>query len=255
MWISDRFNYPIDYRKLRSQYQENSPFPNIVLDSFFSDEKMSEVEKQFPSPEEGNWWTYNNVLEKKLARNDIHRLPAEFQTLISGLQSNPFVSFLERITGIEGLIVDHTLNGGGLHQIIRGGKLHIHADYNHHPITNLDRRVNVLIYLNPKWEPKWGGNLELWNHDMTRCVKSIEPLMNRMVIFNVNDEAFHGHPDPLECPEGESRKSIALYYYTNGRPLHEESPSHSTLFKRRPQDPITEEEENLRQSRSIRRLS
>jgi Rps23 Pro-64 3,4-dihydroxylase Tpa1-like proline 4-hydroxylase len=167
---------------------------------------------------------------------------------------NRFVNFLEKLTGIEGLITDHTLNGGGLHQILRGGKLDIHADYNYHPITQLDRRLNVLVYLNENWHPGWGGNLELWNKDMSSCEKSIEPFFNRVVIFSTNDDSFHGHPDPLECPETESRKSIALYYYTNGRPESERSAPHSTLFKRRPCDPVIPEYEDLRKQRAVRRV-
>jgi hypothetical protein len=236
------------------EYQSALPFPHAVIDDFMDPKIAYELESLFPKSTDGKWWTYENVLEKKLARNDIHRFPSDLQTLIAEFQSNIFVSFLEHLTGIQGLIVDHTLNGGGLHQILRGGKHDIHADYNYHPITKLDRRLNVLFYLNSNWKPEWGGNLELWNADMTKCERSIQPIINRMVIFNVTDTAFHGHPDPLECPEGESRKSLALYYYTNGRPSYEKSEPHSTLFKRRPQDPVIEEHEQLRQQRAIKRI-
>jgi hypothetical protein len=37
-------------------------------------------------------------------------------------------------------------------------------------------------------------------------------------LFETNDISYHGHPDPLQCPEGVFRKSIALYYYTPTRP-------------------------------------
>jgi len=240
--------------KLQTQYQNNPPFPHIVLDNFLPFYDLLEVAMAFPDPHQGNWWKYENVLEKKLARNDVHNFPKSIQWLIYQLQSNYFVSFLERLTGIDGLIVDHTLNGGGLHQILRGGKLDVHADYNYHPITKLDRRLNVLLYLNQDWNPEWKGHLELWNKDMTYRIQSIAPIFNRMVIFNVTDNSFHGHPDPLECPYEVSRKSIALYYYTNGRPHYEKSIPHSTIFKRRPQDPFNLEEEELRQKRAVRRI-
>jgi len=240
--------------KLQTQYQNDPPFPHIVLDNFLPFYDLLEVAMAFPDPHQGNWWKYENVLEKKLARNDVHNFPKSIQWLIYQLQSNYFVSFLERLTGIDGLIVDHTLNGGGLHQILRGGKLDVHADYNYHPITKLDRRLNVLLYLNQDWNPEWKGHLELWNKDMTYRIQSIAPIFNRMVIFNVTDNSFHGHPDPLECPYEVSRKSIALYYYTNGRPHYEKSIPHSTIFKRRPQDPFNLEEEELRQKRAVRRI-
>jgi len=69
---------------------------------------------------------------------------------------------------------------------------------------------------------------------MRRCVQRFLPVFNRTVVFSTTDFSFHGHPDPLTCPKGWSRKSIAMYYYTNGRPEEEESPVHTTVFHDRP---------------------
>lgn len=239
----------------KEKYLSAQPFPHIVIDHFFRSSLLIHLADQFPKPRDGTWWKYDNVLERKLAKNNLEELPEAMRHLVWELQSNHFVSLLEKITGIEGLITDHTLNGGGLHQIVRGGKLDIHADYNYHPITRLDRRLNVLLYLNPSWLSSYNGNLELWDANMSVCEQSIMPIFNRMVIFSVTDTAYHGHPDPLQCPEDQSRKSIALYYYTNGRPAHEKTEPHSTIFKRRPQDPILEEHELLRQQRAKRRFT
>lgn len=239
--------------RLKKQYYENQPFPHIVLDNLFKPDSLLQCYREFPTPREGKWWAYENELEKKLARNDLHNLPQSIQSLIHELQSNRFVSLLQGLTGIHGLIVDHEHNGGGCHASLRGGHLGVHADYNYHPTTLLDRRLNVLVYLNAGWDPDWGGNLELWNRDMSRCIKSVVPDFNRTVIFSTTDWAYHGHPDPLDCPPMVTRKSIALYYYTNGRPDHEKSEPHSTIFKRRPQD--SKEHDELRVKRAIRRLT
>ncbi len=240
---------------LQYKHHAASPFPHSYFDHVISPLFLRLCESTFPNPTKGNWWSYSNQLEKKLARNDLHNFPWPLKLLIQEMQSSRFVSLIEKITEIPGLIVDHTLNGGGLHQITRGGKLDVHADYNYHPITGLDRRVNVLLYLNRGWQAEWKGDLELWNQPMAECVRRIQPIFNRMVIFNVTDTAFHGHPDPLDCPENESRKSVALYYYSNGRPSDEQSQPHSTIFKRRPQDPVEAETEELRLKRAIRRIS
>jgi Rps23 Pro-64 3,4-dihydroxylase Tpa1-like proline 4-hydroxylase len=247
-WLSERSS------ALHEEYIQAKPFSHLVLKDLFNFYEIDKISRQFPKVTDGTWWKYENVLEKKLARNDIHNFPGVIQNFIYELMSNRFVHLLEKITGIDGLIVDHTLNGGGLHQIIQGGKLDIHADYNYHPMTRLDRRVNVLIYLNPNWQKEWKGALELWDEDMQSCVHSIQPMLNTMVIFSTTDRAFHGHPDPLECPEGESRKSIALYYYSNGRPESERSAPHSTIFKKRPNDPWDEMTEDLRKKRAHRRM-
>ena len=158
--------------------------------------------------------------------------------LLYHLNSSTFLDFLSQITGIENLIADSYLWGGGMHQIEQGGKLAIHADFNRHPRYNLDRRLNALLYLNPNWQEDYGGHLELWDREMTGCVVRIAPLFNRLVVFATTDFSYHGHPDALTCPEGVTRKSLALYYYTNGRPAEEISASHSTLWQARPAEDL-----------------
>lgn len=246
----------MEIRKLQDfadQYQKGDPFPHFVIDNLFDQSVLLELAKSFPLPG-SHWWEYNNELEKKFACNDLKLMPENLANFLNFLNSNLFIEQIEKLTGIPGLIADHTLNGGGLHQICQGGKLDIHCDYNYHPITKLDRRVNVLIYLNTAWCVDWGGYLELWSKDMTQKVVSIAPLFNRMVVFSTTDTAFHGHPEPLRCPPQLTRKSIAMYYYTHGRPDSEKTSPHSTLFQRRPQDPITLELEQLRQRRGISRI-
>lgn len=245
---------PMALKRLTDRYQLAQPFPYIVLDDLFNPAMLRYASHQFPGRYDTKWWSYDNLLEKKLAKDDLRDLSPSIRGLVHELMEKRFVQFLEVLTGIEGLIVDHTLNGGGLHQVVRGGKLDIHADYNFHPITRLDRRVNVLLYLNERWDSRWGGHLEFWDKNMSECKRSILPSFNRMVVFSTTDTAYHGHPEPLNCPESESRKSIALYYYTNGRPESERTEPHSTVFKRRPQDPWDDQVEALRIKRSKRRI-
>lgn len=157
---------------------------------------------------------------------------------------------MQQLTSIEeALVSDPHFCGGGLHEIKSGGLLKIHADFCRHGETGLDRRINLLIYLNKNWDEEFGGHLQLWDKEMRACAKKILPVFNRVVIFNTTDFTFHGHPDPVTCPPGRSRKSLALYYYSNGRPKHELRPSHwnqSTLFKERPG------EDFLRQTTAMR---
>jgi len=155
---------------------------------------------------------------------------------VETLNAPIFLRFLERLVGIDGLIPDPYLSGGGLHMTPRGGRLGIHADFNFHKKLKLDRRLNLLLYLNHNWPPEWGGEFELWDKDVKTKVKSYFPIANRLVVFSTTDISFHGHPDPLNCPRGQYRKSIALYYYSNGRPAEERSEFHSTVFKARPDD-------------------
>ena len=92
------------------------------------------------------------------------------------------------------------------------------------------RRINVFLYFNKDWDDSWGGHLELWDAAMTHPVVAIAPLFNRLVIFEASEYSWHGHPDPLQCPFNESRKSIAMYYYTvHDNPLWKRIPR-KTLF-------------------------
>lgn len=218
-----------DITQLAKIYAEAAPFPHIVLDNFFNDEHLRHIAASFPGPDDIAWQRFSNAREEKLASNHEVQIPQAIRNFIRELNSVGFLEMLSTITGISGLIPDPYLEGGGLHQILPGGKLGIHVDFNKHSIMNVDRRLNLLLYLNEGWQEEWGGAFEM--HGPNGCEKSIAPLFNRMVIFSTTDKSYHGHPHPLECPDGVTRKSIALYYYTNGRPEHEKSESHSTVFK------------------------
>ncbi len=216
----------------RSVYAQADPFPHIVMDEFFPKEVLEEVLEEFPSPSQIQWRKLEHANSKKLASESESHMGDITRALIYQLNSSVFINFLERLTGIEGLIPDPHLWGGGLHQIEREGYLGIHADFNKHPRLQLDRRLNLLVYLNKDWKEEYGGHLELWDRGMKSCEKKALPIFNRVVIFNTTDFSYHGHPNPLNCPPGWTRKSLALYYYSNGRPVDEISTPHSTLYQR-----------------------
>jgi len=219
-----------------SSYINAAPFPHIVLEDFFDPEILELVLAEFPQPGAIRWQTFDNEREIKLASAAESSFGPATRLLLHHLNSITFLEFLSALTGIPNLIPDPSFEGGGLHQIVRGGKLAIHADFNRHRSYRLDRRLNLLLYLNKDWREEYGGHLQLWNRDMTRCEAKVLPLYNRVMIFSTTDFTYHGHPDPLQCPEGMTRKSLALYYFTNGRPAEEISGEHSTLFRARHED-------------------
>lgn len=216
-------------------YRRAQPFPHAVIDDFFDEGLLDRVRREFPPPGQFAWHQFNNRYEVKLSSSADSTFGPVTRLLMYHLNSISFLSFLSGLTGIPNLIPDPTFDGGGLHQIERGGKLGVHADFNRQRKYGLDRRLNVLIYLNADWKDEYGGHLELWNRTMTECEARVRPTFNRMVVFSTTDFTYHGHPDPLQCPQGMTRKSLALYYYTNGRPKHEISARHSTIFRARRQ--------------------
>jgi len=225
-----KLNY--DPQPLHAQYTAAEPFPHIALDGLFDDETLDAVLREFPSREQMKWREFDTPLERKLGYyHETSTISKTVRDFLNEMNSFEMLLWLEALTGIEGLIPDPYFGGGGLHQIEPGGFLKIHADFNVHPKLKLDRRLNMLIYLNKEWRDEYGGHLELWDRDMSACRKKILPLFNRTVIFSTTDTSFHGHPHPLTAPEGMSRKSVSLYYYTAGRPEDERSAPHDTLFK------------------------
>ena len=223
---------------LKNQYSSADPFPHLQIDNFFSNEYLNSVLNEFPDLSNlTNSQNYKNQNEIKFANNDYKHFPEKIKNFFNFLNSESFLNFLQTLTSInEKLLADEQLNGGGLHEIKTGGLLKVHTDFNKHPTNNFDRRVNVLIYLNKDWKEEYKGSLELWDKEMKECRQKILPSFNKMVIFSTTDFSNHGHPDPIDCPRNISRKSIALYYFSRGRPKEEildKDQKNRTYFKNR----------------------
>lgn len=237
--ISSKFNDLKFYaKKNKKKYLKSNPYPHIVIKNFFDKKFLEKVLNEFPDLQKINSsLNYNNKNEIKFANNDKKKFKDNTKLLFKYLNSKKFINFLQELTSItEKILPDSSLSGGGLHEIKKGGVLKVHTDFNKHPLKNIDRRLNILIYLNKKWKKKYGGSLELWSKDMKRCEKKILPNFNTMVIFSTNDYTNHGHPNPLNCPINMSRKSLATYYFSKGRPSTEVSKivsKNTTMFKNR----------------------
>ncbi len=221
-------------QKHKTAYAQAKPFPHVVIDNFLPENLLDEILTEFLPTESKDYFQYDGPAEKKLMAQSENALGLTTRHLIARFNSSAFVDFLENLTGIGGLIPDPHLIGGGLHRIVKGGFLKVHTDYNWYSRLKLDRRVNLLLYLNKDWKEEYGGHLELWNSDMTLCEQKILPIFNRLVIFSSTNNSYHGHPSPLTCPPDRSRQSLALYYYSNGRPEEEKSEAHATIFRPRP---------------------
>ncbi len=239
-------NYPAlraAVERLAPLYQDNQPFPHIVIDDFLPQCTLQKLLQQYPYDQNLPIWNDATHKDKssgeyvqKDKRNirDCLQMPEAYRQLVWELNSHYFLDFLSQMTGIEKLIPDPNLRGAGIHQIGRGGFLKVHADFATHRDFALDRRLNFLLYLNQDWPEEYGGHLELWDKDMQGPPKRVLPILNRCVVFSTTSNSYHGHPQPVTCPEGVYRKSLALYYYTNGRPAGEAEPGFATLWQELP---------------------
>ncbi len=226
----------LDVDKLNNIAEENKdnylnakPYAHGVYDDVFNPDILTEILNEFEIAE-SEWSSFDTKYEKKFQMNKEENFAQYSKAFIHHLNSAPFLKFLEKLTGIKGLIPDPYLTGGGFHKIPRGGKLGIHVDFNQYKKINAYRRVNVLVYLNKDWEEEFGGNFELWSDKQGTEKKKVLPIFNRMAIFSTTANSYHGHPEPLNCPEERSRRSIAMYYYTAGDMGGQKAKQHSTIF-------------------------
>lgn len=199
---------------LHDKYVGADPYPHIAIDDFVSPSILEACLEDFPKAPDSDSESFNRAQERfKTSYNPDHLSP-RVRSFFYSLNSRPFISFLENMTGIKGLIPDPYYLGGGFHETKTGGHLDVHADFNYHPVMKVERRLNLLIYLNKDWKREYGGSLEIWDQEMKGCVERVTPDFGRCVVFSTNATSFHGHPDPINHPNGEPRRSIALYYYT-----------------------------------------
>jgi Rps23 Pro-64 3,4-dihydroxylase Tpa1-like proline 4-hydroxylase len=231
--------------ELREQFFNSKPFHYIVLDNFLESSLAKEIETEIRNIPPEDWFDKEtefghinqqgdcSTQSKKIALNIRKQIPDKTNYVIDLFSSPKMIQFIEDITGITGLQSDPYLLGGGIHKTTTNGHLSIHCDFNIHPQTQKHRRINALLYLNDNWKPGYNGCLELWNKDMTSCAKKIEPILNRLVIFRITDDALHGSPERWLAPENYPRISLAFYYYTDDRPEHEKNNFHWAIWFKR----------------------
>jgi hypothetical protein len=213
---------------LRAQFHQAQPFRFAVIDDFLEPQVAESILAEFPGIDPS--WLDANGLHTK----NKWTLPVPSGSMaaryFAAVSSNEFRSVLGEITGVDNLLEDPNLLGAGYHQILDGGFLNVHIDFNKLEGTNLDRRLNLILYLNKDWRESYGGYLELWDMATKTRVANIAPIFNRAVVFETNEVSFHGHPVPLNTQGAQTRKSLSVYYYTDGRSDFEAKTRHSTVY-------------------------
>lgn len=197
------------------QYRKARPFPHAVIDNVFPEDLLDAVIADLPSGDQG-WTRYNNANERKSVFSDVNAFGPAAETMAYALNSLFFINFLEQLTGVDGIVADPYLHAAGYMRVEPGGFLDLHYDFTMHKHLPLERRINVLVYLNRDWRPEWGGQLELHSNDKLTDPNhqeiAIEPIFNRVVIFNTPN-ALHGHRRPVACPPGRSRLLFSCFYF------------------------------------------
>jgi len=211
-----------DYENLQKTFKNSEPFSHCIIDNFFEKEIALKLALEFPDYDDALWSIYDNPIENKRASSNWNLFPKTTYQIFSLMNSDVFLEKIKKITGINNLIADYGLHGGGWHMHGRNGKLNIHKDYSIHPKLKMERRINIIMYMTPNWQNEWGGGLEFWSNDEEKklpknCIKRISNEFNRAVIFDTTQNSWHGLPDSINCPEGIYRKSLAIYYVSSPR--------------------------------------
>lgn len=229
---------PYDREALKQQFQSAKPFPFFKVEGFLDASFAKEVVAAYPSFEQARQMgrEFKAVNENlKVQVVDYDRFPPVVQRLSDALASPKFLQDLEYVTGIPNIEWDPTFSGGGMHQTASSGWLDVHVDFNFHEQLKMFRRLNILVFLNPDWNPEWGGTLELWDRDVKHRHHAFEPIHNRCVVFETSEISFHG-VTPVTCPPDVARRSFAAYYYTREAPGGWAGRVHDTIFKARPEE-------------------
>ncbi len=216
-------------------FASGDPFRHVLITDFLQPAFLDRILEEFPEPEPEKLVNEFGGPSKKHAVHDIARLGPAFLEWHRLLQSPEFIAYIERITGIEGLLFDPEYHGAGTHNNLNGQGMDAHIDFNLHRTTNYHRRLNLIVYINREWDPSWGGNLELHKDPWDRVndyFKTYPPHFNHAVIFETNEHSWHGF-DTITLPDDKahlSRKSLTVYYYSKERPAEEIAPKHGTIY-------------------------
>jgi hypothetical protein len=213
-FLSERFRVSDETARLGASWNNAKPFKHIVLDDILDTALLDRVCREIPRIDDETWVRENDDHIKQFNHRSPVSLGDAASELVNLLHSPAFLYFLSEVTGIWELLPDPYLQGASFHVVPRGGFFHVHVDRNTAYSTGLIRRLALMLYLNEGWKTEYGGQFELWNETGTQRVKSIEPIFNRCVIFEVTDTSYHGLPIPVACPPGQTRNSFAVYYHT-----------------------------------------
>ena len=244
-----------DVSALNTLFLNAKPFEHVVIDNFLETSYAEKISEIFPVVN-SDWHEYKNPIEVKYTYDNVNELDKDTKDFFYYLSTPELTNIMRDITSILNLEYDEYLHGAGLHKHPRYGRLNIHLDYEKHPISGKERRLNVILFMSKDWDPLWNGANELCDKDVTKCITKTHVKFNRAIIFKTNDISWHGLPDKIMCPDDVFRNSLAYYYVSPLNTLKtEENYRKKAMFVKRPEDPFDEQLQKLYDIRPHRRIT
>ena len=234
----------------------SNPFDHVIIPNFLDHMYYSKLQNVLPKKPTNEWWKYENPLEVKYALDNLQLMDPMVENIFYALSHEKIITKMQHIFNITNLEYDPYCHGAGLHMHPRNGRLNMHLDYEKHPITNKQRRLNVILYLNDDWQNEWNGDTQLWNNDMTKCMVKSYPKSNTAIIFVTTDQSWHGLPEIISCPEDMFRRTLAFYYVSEfPNCANMDQCRTKAVFVKRPNDPEDKRMEELFKIRSHRLIT
>ena len=242
---------------------ETNPFDYIIINNFIESDYYNKLQDVLPQKPTNDWWKYENPIEVKYALDKFELMDPAIHNIFYALSHVKIIDKFKSLFNIPNLEFDPYCHGGGLHIHPRYGRLNMHLDYEKHPITNKQRRLNVILYLNDDWNKEWNGDTQLWNKDMTECVVKSYPKANTAIIFVTTEYSWHGLPEIITCPENVYRRTLAYYYVSDLENKHDLKKQgcdtngyrSKAVFIKQPSDPYDERMEQLYKIRPYRLIT
>ena len=205
-WINNIEYWSEKFKKNKLKY--------VIIKNFLNFDIAEKVNYSFP-PIDDSWYKYWNPIEVKYANDKINHFSPIIKDIFYYLSSDILKEKISKIFGITNLEIDEYLHGAGLHAYPRNGRLNIHLDYEKHPITNKQRRLNIILYLSKNWKSEWNGGTELYDDNCQNLIAKSPVIFNQAIIFKTDENSWHGLPEKIQCPENIYRKSLAFYYVSD----------------------------------------
>lgn len=190
--------------------------------------KFSEV-----FPPTGEMRLLNSFREKKFTSKSMDKFDPLISDITFAFQDERVVTKVAELTGIKDAVGDPHLYAGGISAMEQGHFLNPHIDNSHDGERKNYRVLNLLYYVTPDWKPENGGNLELWDNNVTEAVE-IPSLFNRLVLMATNERSWHS---VNMVKADRTRRCVSNYYFSPHSPNGHET-SHVTYFMARPEQKL-----------------